>query len=256
MTINFPHENEIPLASPPLTEVVCQVRFPPILQIAKDTPSEFQEKVRHRFPQLEWQQGVEVVLPALVEGEEPFARAKPKIYRFKTEDEQANISLAVDFYALSCNLYRHWSDFATDLHLAHETMMQVYKPSYATRIGLRYINRLTLANTGCESKSDLFALLKPELTAILKSEVGQNASDMACRLSFQEEPAQLNIQLAYNESDEIAFILDFDYFEKGKLPLEGLVERCNHYHQIIYDSFRWCLKDTSLQRFDPVIEGI
>lgn len=53
MAINFPHKDEIPLSSPPLIEVVCQVRFPPILQIAKEVPSEFQEGVRHRFPQLE-----------------------------------------------------------------------------------------------------------------------------------------------------------------------------------------------------------
>ena len=189
--------------------------------------------MRHRFPQLEWEQGVDVVFPALVEGEEPLARAKPKVYRFKTEDDKTNISLAVDFYALSCSQYRHWSDFAADLQLAHETMMRVYKPSYATRIGLRYINRLTLENTGCDSKTELFDLLKSELTAILRSEVGQNAADMACLLSFQEELAQLNIRLAYNESDEIAFMLDYDYFEKGKFPLDGVFVRCNRYNDVM-----------------------
>lgn len=193
-------------------------------------------------------------MPALVKGGESLARTKPKIYRFKSEDEKTSISLAVDFYALSCDLYQHWSDFAADLKLAHETVMKVYKPNYATRIGLRYINSLTPDNMGCESKTDLFGLLRPELTAILRSEVGQNAADMVCRLSFQEEPAQLNMRLAYNESEEIAFVLDFDYFEKGKLPLDGLVDRCYQYHKVIYDSFRWCLLDKSLQRFNPIIE--
>ncbi len=254
MTIKFPHKDEIPLSTPPLIEVVCQVRFPPILQIAKEVPDEFQEGVRHRFPQFELEQGVEVALPTLAGGGELLTRTTPKIYRFKSEDDKSSISLAVDFYALSCNQYRHWSDFTADLQLVHETMMQVYKPSYATRIGLRYINRLTLDNTGCESKPELFDLLKPELTAILRNEVGENAAGMACLLSFREELAQLNIRLVYNESDEIAFMLDYDYFEKGKLPLEGLIERYNRYHELIYDSFRWCLKDTSLQRFNPVIE--
>jgi hypothetical protein len=34
--LNFPSYEEVPLASPPLKEVVCQVRFPPILRIATD----------------------------------------------------------------------------------------------------------------------------------------------------------------------------------------------------------------------------
>lgn len=254
MSINFPTTDEIPLASPPLIEVVCQVRIPPILQIAKDVPSDFQEKVRHRFPQFEWEQGMELVLPGVSEGEGLTARPTAKVYRFKTEDDTTNITLATDFYALSCNQYRHWVDFATDLQLVHEAMMQVYKPGYATRIGLRYINRLTLDNTGCASKSELLDLLKSDLTAILRSDVGSNATDMACRLSFQEEPAQLNMSLAYTGSKETAFILDFDYFERGKLPLVGLIERCNRYHQVIYDAFRWCLKNSSLQRFSPIIE--
>ena len=254
MAINFPHKDEIPLSSPPLTEVVCQVRFPPILQIAQDLPGAFQEGIRRRFPQLEVEQGVEIVAPRLLEGGEPLARTKPRVFRFKSEDEQANVSLAVDFYALSYNQYRHWSDFAADLQLVQETMMDVYKPSYATRIGLRYINRFTLDNTGCTSKAEFLALFRPELTALLRNDVGQQAADMACRLSFQEEPAQLNVRIAFQESDEMAFVLDFDYFEKGKLPLAGLIERCNRYHEIIYDSFRWSLLDENLERFSPVNE--
>lgn len=252
MTISFPHKDEVPLSFPPLIEVVCQIRIPPILQIAKEVPSEFQEGVRHRFPQFEWEQGVEVILP-LGESNQPLAKAQPKIYRFKNEDENSTISLAVDFYALSYSQYRHWSDFAADLQLVHETMQQVYNLNYATRIGLRYINRLTLDNTDCKSKAELFGLLRPELTALLQGEVGKNAMDMAYRLSFLEEPAQLNMRLTYSESDEIAFILDFDYFEKGKLSLDGLIERCEKYHEIIYDSFRWCLVDDTLQRFKPIL---
>ena len=254
MTIKFPHKDEVPLSSPPLIEVVCQVRFPPILQIAKRIPDEFQEGVRHRFPQFEVEQGVGIVAPGLLEGGEPLARATPKIYRFKSEDEKASLSLAMDFYALSHQQYRHWSDFAADLQLAQEIMMHVYQPNYATRIGLRYINRLTLKNTGCESKEELVDLLQPDLTALLRSDIGQNAADMVSRFSFKEEPAQLNMRLAYQESEEIAFVLDFDYFEKGKLPLIDLIERCNQYHKIIYNSFRWSLLDESLQRFAPIVE--
>jgi uncharacterized protein (TIGR04255 family) len=249
MTIYFPHKEEVQLAFPPLTEVVCQVRIPPILQIAKEIPSEFQEAVIDRFPQLDFEQGVQVVLPGLVEGEEPLTRAKPKIYRFKNEDENAVISLAADFYSLSHYQYQHWSDFAADLQLAHETMLEIYKPKYATRIGLRYINRLTSDNTDFNSKEELFDLLRPELTAILRNEVGANVGTMSSTLSFYDVPAQLNLRFAFDDLNQISFVLDFDYFERGKLPLEELIDRCNNYHEVIYDSFRWCLVDETLESF-------
>ena len=34
----------------PLKEVICQLRFPPILKITTASPAEFQEKIRSNFP--------------------------------------------------------------------------------------------------------------------------------------------------------------------------------------------------------------
>jgi uncharacterized protein (TIGR04255 family) len=72
-------------------------------------------------------------------------------------------------------------------------------------------------------------------------------------LVFSDDSAQLNCRIIYEEVDGLPnFVLDFDYFEKGKLPLEGLIERCDNYHKIIYNAFRWSLCDESLDRFQPI----
>jgi uncharacterized protein (TIGR04255 family) len=42
----FPEVDDIRLQRVPLTEVIGQVRFPPILRIANENPVEFQEKIR------------------------------------------------------------------------------------------------------------------------------------------------------------------------------------------------------------------
>ena len=63
MALNFPQHPDIPLSAPPLAEVICQVRFPPILRIVREEPSDFQERVRDRFPLLEVEQGVVVKFP-------------------------------------------------------------------------------------------------------------------------------------------------------------------------------------------------
>src|SRR5207248_11509769 len=45
----FPPSPRIIFAAAPLTEVVAQVRFPPILKI-EQTPADFQERIRAAFP--------------------------------------------------------------------------------------------------------------------------------------------------------------------------------------------------------------
>jgi uncharacterized protein (TIGR04255 family) len=253
MPINFPDKLEVQLVNPPLEEVVCQVRFPILLRIAKEEPIELQERIRDRFPYLEWGQGVQLQLPGPGIKAEPLAEIQPKIYRFKTSDEETAVSLAPDFYAVTTNNYTHWQEFADALQFAHKAVLDTYNLPYATRIGLRYINRLTLHNTNSQTKNELFSLVCSELTALLQGEVWQDTDSMSSLLVFSDDSAQLNCRIIYEEVDGLPnFVLDFDYFEKGKLPLEGLIERCDNYHKIIYNAFRWSLCDESLDRFQPI----
>ncbi len=255
MALNFPHNPEIRLERPPLVEVVCQVRFPVILRIAREEPSEFQELIRRRFPLLEMEQSVLVQFPGLSGEGAPVAEAQAKIYRFRTPDTHTSISLAVDFFALSTDRYTHWEDFAQDLRLAHEAVQQVYQPPYATRIGLRYVNRLTLANTGGQSVAELLDLVRPELTALLRGTAWSDPENMLCQLVLTDGQAKLTLRTGYGEEqDEPFFLLDLDYFEDGELPLTGLPERTRRYHDTICDAFRWCLPDESLSRFAPIVE--
>ncbi len=250
MSIQFPHAEEVQLAYPPLVEVVCQVRFPPILRISRDDPIDFQEQLRHRFPQLQTEQDVQVQFPLPGNPAAPSAEFRPRLHRFISQDEQTTVSLTLNFYALSTHRYTHWRDFAADLQLVHNAVSQVYQPAYATRIGLRYINRLTFANTQTEHIDALFGLLKPALTAPLRDDVWQNAAQMVTQLAFVDHDTQLNLHVVYEQSGP-ALTLDFDYFENGKLSLDGLIERCDQYHAVIYDAFRYCLLDEALQKFQP-----
>jgi uncharacterized protein (TIGR04255 family) len=247
MTTWFPPTEEIALDSPPLKEVICQIRFPPILQIASELPIDFQGKVRQRFPNLEVEQGIEIAFAPLVETD-TLARAKPKLYHFGSPEGSSKITLAADFYAVSTNHYRHWRDFVADLQYAHDAMMQVYSPSHATRIGLRYVNSFSNDSTHTETREELLDLFNPKLTDLLRGEVGANAEELASRLSFVEEPARLNLQFSYNEGNG-EFVIDLDYFEKGNIQLGEVVERCRQYHDIVYRAFRWCVPASTLQPF-------
>jgi uncharacterized protein (TIGR04255 family) len=162
--------------------------------------------------------------------------------------------LTVDFYALSTSRYTHWRNFVEDFALAHEAVDRVYQPAYSTRIGLRYVNRFAPSNTG-RLVPALFDLLRPELTAQLRSEAWPDPTSLICQMGLEEGNEKLTIRTAYGqEQSEPFFLLDFDYYEEGKLRLDDLLERCSHYHDVIHAAFRWCVRDESLTLFRPMPE--
>ncbi len=256
MTINFPSKTEIQLKKAPLNEVVCQVKFAPILRISKEPPSDFQEAVRQRFPSLLVEQGVLVLFPGAAGVEKPSMESAPRIYRFRTPDELSHVALAMDFFALSTKQYTHWNVFVQDVELGYAAFQKIYQVPYATRIGLRFINRFDQKNTGCASTDQILELFRSELTCLIHTDVWKEPQEFLSQVLLNDEKAKLAIRVGFGrENDEPFFALDLDYFEEGQISLDDLTSRLNQYHTRIYDAFRWCMLDDSLTRFEPSEES-
>jgi len=252
MAQNFPTQPDVQLENAPLAEVVCQVRFPPILRISAEEPTAFQDRIRGAFPLVDLEHAFVLRVPGPGATDTPSAEPKASIYRFHTPDKQTTISLAADFFAVSTTAYSHWRDFALLLSMTHEAVEQVYRPAYATRIGLRYINRLTLSNTGSKTIGELLGILRDELTAPISNPTWGEPIEMRCRLVLPDGAARLTMGTVFETlGDEPAFVLDLDYFEEGQLDLAGLVERCTRYNETIYRAFRWAIRDDKLEIFKP-----
>ena len=217
MTMKFPTKPEVKLRNAPLEEVVCQVRFPTILRVSKESPTEFQEAIRARFPELRVEQGFIVQLPGVVGSEKPAIETGSKSYRFFTSDGKSHIALNPDFIALSIKNYTHWGDFQHDFELATQALLKAYQPSYATRIGLRFINRFTRKNTGCKNPSELLDLFRPEITCLLRAQAWTEPVEMLSQIILREKQGKLALRNGFGRDlNERFFILDFDYFEEGR----------------------------------------
>lgn len=253
MALIFPQKQEIQLKKSPLNEVVCQVKFPPILRIANELPIEFQDAIRTRFPGLEIERGVLVKLPSINGADIPHFEPSPKIFRFSTSDGKASVALTTDFFALSTKGYSHWSDFLSDLSLVEKTVRDIFQPAYGIRIGLRFINKFTKENTDCKTTQELLTLFRNELICLIQTDAWEELDEMFSQLIVRDNHSKLAIRRGFGtEQKEPFFLLDFDYFEEGQIGLDNLVPRMERYHSCIYDAFRWCIKDESLARFQPV----
>jgi len=253
MSLNFPSTVEVRLGQSPLTEVICQVKFSPILRISKEQPSQFQEAIRNKFPSLRVEQGVRLQFPGVESSEEPNVTATPRIYRFSTLDGSADVALAVDFYALSVKKYTHWHDFLKEFELVLGAVNDIYKPSFATRIGLRFINKFTKKNTSSKDTTEILRLFRQELTCLIEAEPWKEPLDMLSQTVVKDGNAKLALRTGFGrEKNEPFFLLDFDYYEEKQLPLQNIIQRIERYHSKIYQAFRWCILDNSLEHFQPL----
>src|SRR3954447_14983779 len=138
MPLSFPHRNDdIRLGRSPLTEVVCQVRFPPVLRIPETKPVEFQELIRERFPEFETEQRVLFQVQVSAQNPQPAASSQPlsKFYKFQSPRRGATtVHLAEDFFSLSTSRYIVWEQFAADLTMVANSFVEVYRPAYFQRI--------------------------------------------------------------------------------------------------------------------------
>jgi|SRR5215207_1349660 len=260
MPVAFPHQNDdVRLKRSPLAEVICQVRIPPILSIPENRPAAFQDRIRRRFPDFEVEDSVlfrvdvtsGAPLPA------PQQQTVNRTYKFASLKRGTTVSLAVDFFALSSTRYVVWEEFASDLELVSNAVTEVYEPSHATRIGLRYINILDPIKLGLSSFSEVMSLLQPELTALYRPAVWGEPAEIGVQLVLDDEDGagRLGFRMGKRLQDGLAsYLLDFDYFQEDEegLPLEDLAQRCDRYHRVIYDAFRWSIAEGRLEVFDPV----
>jgi uncharacterized protein (TIGR04255 family) len=259
MSLRFPRIPDVRLANSPLAEVICQVRFPTILRIAKQSPSDFQELVRHRFPLLEASQNIQFAVAGVASDAAAEAVVAARHFRFVSADKQTIALLSPDSFSLTQHHYTVWDEFARDLQLIHDAVQQIYKLPFATRIGLRYVNVFSDQNTGFSSLDALGQVLRPELTCLLTSEAWSQPEEMLTQILLTDDPGRLTIRVGARAHDEElgpSLLLDLDYFEEGdQVPIEGLLDRCRNYHDTVYNAFRWALNGDQFEIFERVRGG-
>ena len=131
-------------------EVICQLRFPTILSINNVEPADFQERIREDFPQYARKQ--DVLPPQIVNGK-PEPQPPVTNYHFLSQDGRWKLNLTKDFIALSTLSYPGWEEFARMLDKPLAAFIQLYKPAYFQRVGLRYLNIVSRTTLDLEDVS-------------------------------------------------------------------------------------------------------
>ena len=146
----FPASPRVIYRNNPLKQVICQLRFPPLLRIESAVPADFQEAIRRTFPLLHESRTVDLPPGVPTELAEVVGKALSQqvSYNFVTEDGAWSVSLTRDFVALSAAKYERWEQFIERLRPPVEALVRLYDPAFFSRVGLRYQNVLAPAHLG------------------------------------------------------------------------------------------------------------
>lgn len=244
-----------------LTEVICQFYFPEILSIAANPPVDFQEAIRDQYPR--FQRRMEIPAPKLA--------GKPGQFRlenqpgninclFVTADDIWRVNLTSRFISLSCSRYTCWEEFAAHLDKPLAAFIQIYKPAYFQRVGLRYVNAFSRKDLDLEN-TRFSELISPcYLGPLAMDEINETTAsrctvdaEMAirggCRMQFHAGPGQL--RRMGKEDKEVKFIFDQDLYIAGNIPLNLTAAALHTLHGQAWSIFRGAITETLHEAMEP-----
>ena len=260
----FPPTERLVFERNPLAEVICQLRFPTILEIGTVEPASFQKRLREEYPLYSKDEGGGVVPPEISKMLELFkpqiplnlnvARSSP--HKFATEDEDRFVSLGTNFLAVTEKNYTEWGDFRRAIGSAVEALEQEYKPAFYERIGLRYHDVIDQRKLSLDV--DWHELLNRQFIGALGSnEIGPDVSEITTTALIRIDEidgAQVRIRhgLSPNSDEEHhTYVVDADFFVDRKTRGEHVFEKLDQFRYIAGNLFRWAATPTLKEALKP-----
>ena len=258
----FSNEPRVTYRKNQLGEIICQLRFPEILSIGAKPPVDFQEVIRADYPQ--YSSRMETPAPKLtgVPGNLTLQNQPATVnYQFVSADGIWRVNLTQKFISLACSRYTSWETFATMLDKPLAAFIQIYKPAYFERIGLRYVNFISRRALDLETVP-YRELITEKYLGILGDEqvqepgVGRSSVDAefiirgGCRVKLHAGPGQ--VHRAGKTDGEVKFIFDQDLFMPGKVAPNLSAPALQTLHAQAWSIFRDAITDQLHDAMEPI----
>lgn len=244
-----------------LAEVICQLRFPEILTIGTTVPDQFQESIRADFPR--FSKRMESPAPKLTGTPGNLALQKQETtvnYQFSSADGVWRVNLTSRFISLACTRYTCWEDFAGKLDKPLAAFIQIYRPAYFERVGLRYVNFISRGALGLPT-TPFRELFQPCYMGLMTEEDVQETACVrsmldtevilrgGCRVKIHAGPGM--VARNGQKDNEVKFIFDQDLYMPGQIPVNVSAGALHSLHSQAWSVFRGAITDTLHEALEP-----
>ena len=238
----------------PIEEVICQLRFPPILRLEAEAPAAFQQRIRTEYPLYE---------------EGPVGQAQPGIptevlrllnaptqRNFLSDDRLWAVSLTRDFIALTAQSYDRWEGFRRHWEVVLAAFQAEYAPSFYSRIGLRYRNVIKRSELGVDGVG-WDQLLTPQIAAeygseSVRADIRQSGHQIVFSLG-NDRVAQLRHGLTVGEGtgNETCYTIDADLYTTARTEPNDVDAILNDFNEQARRLFSWCISRQLHEALQP-----
>lgn len=248
----------IPLEPPPLSMVLAQIRFAPVVAVVRDDFfASFQQAVMDEYPLTNKVE--EMVLM-------PGADAAPRtteLWRMGDHSDQWRLTLAPSFVALETSAYPGKNPFFVRLRRALDAVAEHIRPPRVERLGVRYVCRMDDAS----DLARLSDLIRPEVLGVAAFVEDGRAPELSItQSSFALDGVHLSARWGVLPPNAVtdptlrpigqrSWLLDIDVFDERKRSFDPkrLSADALAHSRLQYRFFRWAVEPAFLLRFgaDP-----
>jgi uncharacterized protein (TIGR04255 family) len=229
----------------PLLEVILQIRFPTLLRLQSELPSDFQGKILSEYPHYEAQEAIEL---KVMTANAPPVVSESRVHIFLSNDRKWRVTLGSDSLSLSTReSYKDWYDFKGRAEFCIATFFEIYPIKVITRLGLRYRDLINPRKLG-KTNSTWSTLINPSILGPMGAENFRafplDTAKWAQRFSVGD--LKINMQGGTaRQGEDRCYSLDFDISIAKEIIAGGgsLKSELELLHRPVGPLFRWAITD-------------
>jgi uncharacterized protein (TIGR04255 family) len=260
--MKFPESQRVIYEQNPLIEVICQLQFPPILRISQQSPVEFQDKIRDYYPILEFSNGNQLP-PEISNIMQQLGNSfiNNPTYVFKSEEFTWQVFLNQNSITLSTQKYKRYEEFKEKFKDIISIFEEIYKPSFYSRIGLRYRDLIVPSQLNLEDVN-WSELIPIHMASELHSpEIAEFITGFTKNLQMSSDDKQINLNHglvmardSITNKEEEAYLLDADFSTMTKISRDDNVwDTIDIFNKMARNLFRWSITDKLHKALNPSV---
>lgn len=250
----FPESKRVIYEKNPLVNVICQLRFPPILKIDSEIPAQFQDFIKEEYPIYEELTEIQSEVPSRLSPQFPESIIKQlsktvvnKNHGFTSIDGIWKINLTRTFLSISSSKYITWEDFSDRFKKPFEALVKIYQPPFFTRIGIRFIDIIDRSKLNLQDAS-WRDLLQPYFLGLLSSDIEKSIRSYENAYEIELENIESKVRIVTSfvhnmQNEEVCFQIDSDFYSPSRTSIEKTWEELNYLHERSSRLIRWVVTD-------------
>lgn len=211
--------------------VVCELRFPIILDWENKPPASIQKELRRDYPHHD---------KVLLKSNESEKRLSLRLH---SKNRKWTVAIKSDSILLQTKSYLNFEDFSDKLEAVVNKVKDKIDSDFFTRVGLRYVNLINF------SPDEFEELINRDLVAPILDNVYGKVSESYQRVTGFTEHGLFNFSHGIYPDDTSgqSYCLDFDYFKEG-VEIKDTLELVKKFHEYNFKFFHWTLGKTALMK--------